>query len=456
MPIKKGSDWAYTISVPNTAGWTTLKLQIEQNDSFNAPDIEKTVTVSNGNLVISGTAADFGKYKDARFRVIGLRAGWKDRVLQSGKFTAVDTEESDIAYVSRPVLVRPEDHGAAGDGVVDDTAALTAAIAALNPGDELRLASGKTYRHSTVLKFIEDNVTITGGGRLLATAEQTSGVWLLADGITVEDVIFGITSTTQRWAEFEKVKLLAKDCTDLTIRHVLIEGSAAAGIQTARLSHFLLDDVTVRDTRSDGVHIATQTSYGRLRGVVTHNTGDDGIAVVSYAGPGEGICHHIEAVGCRSINSSARGFSVVGGSDITYTDSEVYGSTAAGLLISSEAGSNTHPVSRVRIRGGRLVAVNDAANYQGAIVVAGEGATRPVTDVTIEDVFVQDLRTPNDGNRLTLVTYSGAAVTGIQFKRVSFRNCPQLYPENTNLPATAYNYVDIFVDGVKQTDHIGF
>lgn len=102
LPIKKGSGWAYTVSVPNSAGWT-LKLQIEQNGSFESPDIEKSVTATNGQITISGSASEYGQYKDARFRVVGTKNG-RSLVLQSGVFTTVQSEEAPVLGDSGTIL----------------------------------------------------------------------------------------------------------------------------------------------------------------------------------------------------------------------------------------------------------------------------------------------------------------------------------------------------------------
>ena len=62
------------------------------------------------------------------------------------------------------------------------------------------------------------------------------------------------------------MKLRLADHTGIVVRNVVIDGSSAAGVYVGSgVSNFLLENLQVRDTRADGIHI-TGTAHD---GVVT-------------------------------------------------------------------------------------------------------------------------------------------------------------------------------------------
>lgn len=71
----------------------------------------------------------------------------------------------------------PEDYGAVGDGIVDDHAALTAAMAAaVEAGVPLELTRGKTYRSKTYLE-LPSNLVLHGNGAVLLSDVQYETLW---------------------------------------------------------------------------------------------------------------------------------------------------------------------------------------------------------------------------------------------------------------------------------------
>ena len=67
------------------------------------------------------------------------------------------------------------------------------------------------------------------------------------------------------------------------IDHVTIEGSPAAGIQTAQKpTRGRITNNTIRNTLSDSIHMTDGASHHHGGENLIENSGDDGIAVVSY------------------------------------------------------------------------------------------------------------------------------------------------------------------------------
>lgn len=77
------------------------------------------------------------------------------------------------------------DFGAVGDGVADDTAAFTAALAA---GDQVLVPTGLTFLISDV--SVGDDKTIFGGGTIKKAAAAESGLHLTGDNVTVTGLVF--------------------------------------------------------------------------------------------------------------------------------------------------------------------------------------------------------------------------------------------------------------------------
>ena len=119
------------------------------------------------------------------------------------------------------VGITPEQFGAKGDGVADDTAAVQSALNSVRAGGTVTLPAGKTYRHTAVLRMSVAGTTLNGSGTLLATNEAASAVYLAADNITVDGPTLKMGATTRRWVAFEQMKLRLGRFAGIVVRNVL-------------------------------------------------------------------------------------------------------------------------------------------------------------------------------------------------------------------------------------------
>lgn len=283
--------------------------------------------------------------------------------------------------------------GAVGDGVTDDTAALQRALDSLRAGEVLLIPAGKTFRHTRTLSIRQPNVRLTGGGTLLATDEEHSALNIEADNVTIDGgLVLKMASTTRRWSTPDQNKLNLLGHSGAVVRNVTVDGAAAAGIFAFGASHYTIEDVTVQNTRADGIHNTNGSHHGAIRRSRISNVGDDGVAVVSYGGD-KTTCHNITVESPRFYgNVWGRAFTVVGGEDITWRDIYAEGSNAAALYIAVEGAPwNTSPVKRVRVVGGELKNSNQSAEVDhGAVLIYN---ARP--GAVIEDVSVEGLKISN-------------------------------------------------------------
>lgn len=339
-------------------------------------------------------------------------------------------------------------------GSPDDTAALQAKFDALTPGSTLTLQP-RVYHHRGPLNVRTSGVTIDGkGATLAATNDETSAVNVLGDDITITNATFSAPTIGVRWEGEAQHKLVVKG-RHATISKVTVSGSAGAGIYLAGAQDFTVRDVSVVGTRADGVHMTGGAAHGRVENVRTDQTGDDGVAVVSYDHDGA-PCHDITE---RNItvagNRWGRGITVVGGYNIDISNFSVANTSSAGLYVSNEGSPYfTRSVEHVRISGG----VVSAANYnpdieQGAILISAGNPGRFVRDVAITDVNINGTGAQLNRN-VAIVDETKAGgenrIRGVTLERINL-TATTVAPFYTNVPRSGYTTGQWTLNGVPIT-----
>jgi polygalacturonase len=356
--------------------------------------------------------------------------------------------------------LRPADFGAVGDGVTDDTAALQRALDAVPSGGTLWLTPGAVYAHSDLLKARVAGEHVAGAGILLATNESRSAFWITAQNVTVDDVTFRTKQTTKRWDAYEQMGVRLAGVTGTVLRGINVEGSAAAGIYVGKScctapfkqsSDFLIENVSVSNTRADGIHITGGSHDGVVRRPTVSHSGDDGVAVVSYAADGV-TCNHI-TIDSPTVATSTwgRGISVVGGDYITYSNVNITASNAAAVYVADEGSPYfTASSEHIVFRGGTLTNSNTNPDIgHGAILLWSARAGYTVNDVTIDGITIQQTRSSapwqvgvrTGGGDVSRVVLSNITITGT------------VPPFATNVSGTAYSTLNWIVNGVVRPDH---
>ncbi|MGY5882447.1 glycosyl hydrolase family 28-related protein [Modestobacter lacusdianchii] len=347
------------------------------------------------------------------------------------------------------------DFGAVGDGVADDGSALQEALDAVPEGGTLVLEDGATYRYSQVLTVSTPGLTIAGAGATLEASDETaSALKVVADDVTVTGLTLTTPTITQRWDPFESTMVwVAAD--SAVLRDVHVRGAGGAGIAvTDGAGDFLIDRVTVTDSRADGIHITDRAHDGRVVSPVTTGTGDDGVAVVSYmkdGGPSERI-----TIESPTVNGTTwgRGVSVVGGNDITYTDVTVRDTDAAGIYVGSEGDPYfTYASVGVLVDGGTVTGANTNADKDhGAVLVYAGNADTTTSDVTVRDLTISGTRTSSPWD-VGVLAAPDSAVEQVTFEefRISEGPAESFY---TNEPA-AVQLTGVEADGAAVPDQGG-
>ena len=318
-------------------------------------------------------------------------------------------------------VVSVESFGADGTDELDDTAALEAALGAIEPGQVLDFGDGLNFRVEAVASLTTDGVILSGKSTITSTNEEASSFRIAADDVTVKDLTFDTAGVTQRWDAYEQQRLHIDGGTGVTLDGVTSRGSAAAGIYVGGgASDVLLQDFTVEDSQADGIHITQGASDVTVASPQVTNSGDDGGAVVSYAQDGPPVTN-VAFTDAVIDGTNARGLSVVGGTDVSFTGFEVSDTAAAGLYIASEGEWGTTGVDGVTASGGTITGANtDEATDHGAVLVY-DSTSEAVTDVLVEDLTITDTRESasrqigvlaGEPDAITDVTITDVTITG--------------------------------------------
>lgn len=337
--------------------------------------------------------------------------------------------------------------------MADDTLAVQRALNAVPAGGTLLFATGKTYRHSDVLVDRVAGSHLTGGGVLLASNEARSSFWISANNVLVDGgLTFRMGTTTQRWAAWEQTKLRLAGVIGTVLRGIKVEGSAAAGIFIDHSSNFLLEDVSVSNTRADGIHMTAGSHDGTVRRPTVTNSGDDGVAVVSYTSDGV-VCNHI-TVESPVVRGTAwgRGLSVVGGEEVTYTNVNVDSSNAAAVYVADEGSPwYTYSSKNVSFLGGTLTRSNTNTSVDhGAILLYSANPGFTLDNVVVDGLHVSDTRLT--ASRQVSVLGGGGTVNGAMLRNLTLSGGGPAF--GANVPATSYSTINWFVNGVARPDHV--
>ncbi|MEJ5945299.1 glycosyl hydrolase family 28-related protein [Pseudokineococcus basanitobsidens] len=316
--------------------------------------------------------------------------------------------------------------GAVGDGVTDDTAAIQRAFDTARAGTTLVVPAGKIFRHTDVLRLKRPDLTLAGTGTLRATREEKSSLLVSGDRTTVRDVTLELVGSTRRIGTWEDMKLTVLGAKDVTLERVRVRGSAGAGVYFWGAERFTATDLSVSGTRADGIHVTGPSSDGTITRPVVTGSGDDGVAVVSYAQDGQPV-RRVTVTSPTVLGTTwGRGVTVVGGEDITYSDIRVERSNAAAVYIAKEPGWRTFAPVRVRVVGGTVVDANQSRTVDhGAVLVwdgwvAGPGQMR---DVVVEGLSITGTRS-SASRQVGFLRGLGSTATGVHLNRFSITGGP--------------------------------
>jgi hypothetical protein len=341
---------------------------------------------------------------------------------------------------------------AKGDPPGDSTAVLQAEFDQLKPGEKLTLRPG-TYQHSGIIYIRVPGVLINGNGATLqATNDLTSGVWIVADNVSVSNLILTSPLSGPRYYDTDQHKIVV-GANGVRLSDITIDGSASAGVYIAG-SNFRLDRVTIRDTRADGIQITGGASNGQVNDSTTERTGDDGFAIVSLTE--QVVGRHIEP--CRNIvinspvvngtTAGGRGILVQGGENIVIHNIKVAQTSLAGVFISSVGDPfYTQSTDGVEVSGGSVTGSNVTASApMGAVAVSSEHAGYSVTNATISNLTIIDTP-PSAQSDIAIEASNGGTLENVAFRNIHIQRGTDLPAISANVPSESYTASGITING---------
>lgn len=271
--------------------------------------------------------------------------------IQASWLNAVNT----AVYVDTINLKRA---GCVGNGVVDDTAALLAAIASNrkiegNPGDVYRITSPlvKSNIQNMCLDLkgakiqLDIGATVPNAGQAHILRIFSTPTFGLAKNITITSSILGGSLEVKNAPSVRKDNNfgIALDGIDgIIISNIEINKSWSAGIWISRSNNVLVTNNYVHDTKADGIMVqacGTNVLYLKNRAL---NTGDDSFSLTwftgddpTYVGLTDGIKRTRSVVFADNytLNSQARGIFWGGVQGGTIESNHIEGSNSVGILL---------------------------------------------------------------------------------------------------------------------------
>ncbi len=282
------------------------------------------------------------------------------------------------------LVVNVTDFGAKGDGSTDDTAALVDAVAALQPGATLYFPSGDYVVERLYMANL-NGFRVLGAGATLTGSDPAKTIVRLANCSFFEVRGLNVHHAAATTRNSTGYGFNLSGCTDYSLASNVVYGTAAAGILSFGGNRGTVTGNTVRDNLADGIHHTGGSQNISVVGNHTDNTGDDGIAVVSYQSDGA-VCSNIAITGNTVARSKARGIAVVGGKSVTITGNNILTTRSAGLYIAQENSWNTYGVTSVVATGNSIKEANTYLSPTGqmaSIHIAGTSSTYLVDGVYI-------------------------------------------------------------------------
>lgn len=311
---------------------------------------------------------------------------------------APTSPESVWAPLAVASVVNVQTSGATGNGIADDTAALTASITALPAGGGVVYFPPGTYRKTNLWAITKSHVKLWApeGATLHGETGNAANKQATKFTGTTGAGVFGLKFTsdaTVRGGTKDDHQLVFDGSTDNEAEGVEIAGSRASGIFVYGATNTYVHGCYIHHTYADHIHHTATAANSWVWGNCIYNeapsNGDDGIACVTY-GPAAARNHDMEWWANTVFHTDGgRGLAVIGGDNIDIHDNVVMHTAAAGILIASEPGYDSSSSSNITVRRNVVYRAAHTVNSHSGILLSGRnGNAAAIGPVTLEDNIV--------------------------------------------------------------------
>jgi hypothetical protein len=408
VTVAPTSTTTYTISAFNMTGSIQKNLTIEVGaipniDSYSVPSFLKNghtatllyystgakkvilnpgnfdITSNQGTYLSPSTTTDYTIVASNDFGQV--TQNFKITVFDNiSKTTPSDNCHNDNDSVSFTNTKYVSDYGAVPNTGIDQTVAIQKALDALVPGDRLLFSPG-VYLHNKSLNINKSNVVIEGNKtELRGNNPDDQAIWIRYSDVTVRNFIISINNNGRKgtpWAGgissyawnsggnvLKNIKIINNIL--VPVNGIGVNYEMGSGIFIYNTQNYLVANNMVIRSYADGIHNTHFSSNGRIIHNIVRETGDDGIAVVSYLDKNwrtqlASNPNYLSTNYDGTINSNilifennvsgtywGRGITVVGGKNVTIEKNDISKIVmAAGLYITRESSYETTGVKNV-------------------------------------------------------------------------------------------------------------
>lgn len=258
-----------------------------------------------------------------------------------------------------------------GDGS-DDLAAFQEAVRRAQAAHRDVFVPPGTYHLSGVL--VLDGVRMRGAGRRLSLLVSTNPSAGSIDLIGRRPGLFHLSHVVEnpvgRSPEPGRQNINVKYATGFRVVGVHAVGARGAGMLIRKSHYGVVRHSIVEKTLADGIHMTGDSSNIVVRHNLSRETGDDGIAVVSYKNwnDNDGHTRKIQIRRNRVIRGKARGITVVGGVRVTIADNVIRNTESGGIYIAAEREWTTRGVYHVWVSRNRVVGLPTRNSHASILV----------------------------------------------------------------------------------------
>jgi hypothetical protein len=298
------------------------------------------------SLAIGSAAAVALPACNAVSSATGMSIGGPSTAAQVGMVTS-------LVSTSPKLFVNVQDHGAKGDGLTDDTAAIQSAI----QSNAVIFFPAATYLISNVIQLNSlNNVHISAVGATFLSSNLTTFMIQpnLCQWVTITGGQFLRTAPITATSPSDQAAIRIISCTDVIVQNILIDGSPGMGIGMENCINVKILNNTIRNTTRDGVysHYGVNLLYS---GNYLENIKDDALSMHDYGYPADKA--NIIALGYPQAGNSVitnnkiryamRGIASIGLKGLTVSDNSIDHITGCGISIfnTGESYVNQDPVS---------------------------------------------------------------------------------------------------------------
>jgi hypothetical protein len=240
------------------------------------------------------------------------------------------------------------------------------------------------WRYADVLEA--DGVWFIGEGdasELYSVNTDRASIYLSGEDVGIRNLRLTGEKATERTSNPESRRILVRGACGFVVFNVLIDSGSGSSCFMDGASDGQIVRCRFAGTLADSIHMSDKSHHILVAGNVIRNSGDDGIACVSYADQG-GMVHHITArFNDIRNNAHGRGMTVVGGSDVLYEFNFIGDNRlGAGMLFAQEDSYNTFAAQNVIARRNTVQNCGNPDNDHASIMITSNSI--PCDGITIE------------------------------------------------------------------------